>query len=101
MKCLKIIKIIDNTIVNCNGVFARDMGKLVISLKGTDKNGKWLYDVLRTRYKLQPEMASGDYVICMTSYMDTKDGFKRLQNALKEIDNEVNLLEKKVDIIRF
>ncbi|MBQ4067994.1 MAG: aminotransferase class I/II-fold pyridoxal phosphate-dependent enzyme [Lachnospiraceae bacterium] len=99
MKCLKNIKIIDNTIVNCKGVFARDMGKLVISLKGTDKNGKWLYDVLRTRYKLQPEMASGDYVICMTSYMDTKDGFKRLQNALKEIDNEVNLLEKKVDII--
>lgn len=96
---LKKIKILNDSIVNKQGVFARDIGKIVISVKGTDRNGSWLYDVLRTHYKLQPEMASGDYVICMTSYMDTKEGFIRLKNAIIEIDKELTLSEKRVDII--
>ena len=48
--------------------------------------GKELYDILREKYHLQPEMAAMDYVIAMTSVMDTEEGFERLICALKEID---------------
>ena len=36
--------------------------------------GKQLYDVLKDKYLLQPEMASGSYVVLMTSPADTDEG---------------------------
>lgn len=48
--------------------------------------GRELYDILREKYHLQMEMAAMDYVIAMTSVMDTDEGFERLIRALKEID---------------
>ena len=96
---LKKLQILNDDRLGKKGVYARDVGKIVISTRKTDKNGKWLYDILRNRYKLQPEMAAGNYVICMTSYMDSRDGFSRLLEALLELDDELDLSEKKVDII--
>ncbi len=96
---LKHLSILDDGIIRRYGVHDRDMGKIVISTINTDKNGKWLYDIMRNEYNLQPEMASGDYVICMTSYMDTEVGFERLKTALLEIDKQLKLFEKKVDIM--
>lgn len=61
-------------------------GKLVISVKGSSMTGRMLYDVLREKYHLQMEMASGNYVLAILTMMDRKEGFDRLREALLEID---------------
>ena len=52
--------------------------------------GPVLYDLLREKYHLQPEMKAPDYVLLMTSVSDTEEGFKRLVAALKEIDEQAS-----------
>ena len=61
-------------------------GKLVISVKGTSMTGQMIYDVLREKYHLQMEMASGSYVLAILTMMDSQKGFQRLLKALLEID---------------
>lgn len=51
--------------------------------------GEELHQILRDRYHLQMEMVSGNYVLGMTSIMDTREGFDRLAKALHEIDERV------------
>ena len=63
-----------------------DPGKLVILCRNL-LSGSELYDILRGRYQLQPEMKAPDYCLLMTSVSDTDEGFERLQNALFEIDS--------------
>ena len=70
-------------------------GKLVISVKGSSMTGQMLYDILRERYHLQMEMASGSYVLAILTMMDRKEGFDRLKKALLEIDGA--LAEDKAD----
>ena len=67
-------------------------GKLVISMKDTMTSGQELYDILREKYHLQMEMASGNYVLAILTMMDTQEGLMRLAEALCEIDL---LLEEK------
>lgn len=56
-------------------IFGKDPGKLVICLQEHIKfTGKQLYCLLREKYHLQMEMAEKDYVIAMTSIMDTRAG---------------------------
>ena len=71
-----------------------DRSKIVISVKDTNMSGQELYDTLLWRYHLQMEMASGSYVLAMSSIMDTEDGFFRLQRALMEIDGTLHRQEK-------
>lgn len=61
-------------------------GKLIISVKGTSMTGRMLYDILREKYHLQMEMASGSYVLAILTMMDNQSGFQRLLKALLEID---------------
>jgi arginine/lysine/ornithine decarboxylase len=63
-----------------------DASKLLIYTGDTDITGKQLYDMLLQEYELQPEMAAGNYVLAMTSIMDTEEGFERLAGALLAID---------------
>lgn len=58
-----------------------DDSKLVLHLKG--RSGPELAEILR-RGGIEPEMASLDYVICMTSVMDTREGFDRLLRVLQD-----------------
>ena len=46
-------------------------------------------ELLRKKYHLEMEMAAPEYVIAMTSLMDTAEGLERLANALKEIDEDL------------
>ena len=66
--------------------YAFDPGKLVIEASGSGRSGQELKELLLSRYSLQMEMASGNYVLAMTSVMDTKAGFERLLRALEELD---------------
>lgn len=67
----------------------QDVGKLVISTKGTPLSGRQLYDILLNKYQLQPEMASESYVLAMFTVNDTKVGYERLTQALLEIDGRL------------
>lgn len=67
----------------------QDVGKLVISVKGTGISGRELYDTLITRYGLQPEMASESYVLAMFTLNDTVQGYERMTRALLELDGEL------------
>ena len=63
-----------------------DPGKIVISCARINLTGQELMEWLRKDYQLELEMASFDYVLAMTSLMDTSEGLQRLQKALLEID---------------
>lgn len=75
-------------------VFNFDRGKIVISTADTNLTGMLLSDILLRKYRIQLEMASGDYALALTSICDTAEGFDRLSNALKEIDASLSYNEK-------
>lgn len=63
-----------------------DDSKLMI-YAGT-MGGEALHQELLGHYHLQMEMVSADYVLGMTSLMDTDEGMRRLVTALHEIDKK-------------
>ena len=69
---------------------SRDPSKIVISLKKSGMGtGNALAQILRKVYHLEMEMSGPDYTLAMTSMMDSKEGFERLQAALIEIDERM------------
>ena len=66
-----------------------DEGKLVICTDRCNINGLELKDILLEHYGFELEMASKDYVIAMTSIMDTEEIFDRFYNVLQEIDKNL------------
>lgn len=89
-KAFKRLKILcfGNDAKNNHSFFDFDKSKIIISTRNTELNGHKLAEILRSKYKIELEMAYSDYVIAMTSVCDTKEGFERLFNALLEIDEE-------------
>lgn len=70
-------------------VYDLDESKMVVSTANTSIDGAKLHVILLERYHLQMEMAASQYVIALTSVMDTEEGFARLEKALLEIDKEL------------
>lgn len=70
-------------------VYDLDESKMVVSTTNTSIDGAKLHEILLERYHLQMEMAASQYVIALTSVMDTEEGFARLEKALLEIDKEL------------
>lgn len=68
----------------------QDIGKLVVSVKGTELSGRELYDILRQKYALQLEMAAQSYVLAMFTVSDTQEGYRRMSQALLEIDGNLS-----------
>lgn len=66
-----------------------DIGKVVISVKGTNLSGKELSDILREEYHLELEMAAETYALAMMTLMDEVEGWQRLADALIEIDGRI------------
>lgn len=66
-----------------------DYGKIVVYDKSQKYSGRQLYQILRETYHIQPEMASGSYVVLMTSIADDAKGFNCLKKALSEIDKSL------------
>lgn len=66
-----------------------DLGKMVISVKGTNMSGKELGDTLRETYHLEMEMAAETYVLAIMTLMDEAEGWQRLADALCEIDGRI------------
>lgn len=69
-------------------VFDLDAGKICILCNGYMTGRELMHD-LRTEFKLELEMAQGDYALAMTSVCDTDEGFERLLSALTQIDGRL------------
>ena len=74
-------------------VYDLDESKILISTADAEMDGAKLHEILLERYHLQMEMAASQYVIALTSVMDTEDGFGRLEQALLDIDRETERTE--------
>ena len=96
---LKHFRLLKEEICGAAGVYGYDPSKLV--LFPDFMTGTRLAEVLRTEYHLEAEMSSGRYVLLMTSFMDTEEGFSRLERALLELDARVEKLENKAGRNRF
>lgn len=76
----------------------RDASKIVISCKKTMNttgfNGHMLYNNLREKYNLQPEMSLPHYVIMMTSVWDQAADFEKLYDAIICEDRMCDSLSK-------
>jgi arginine/lysine/ornithine decarboxylase len=68
--------------------YAFDPSKIVINGSKCGLNGKQLYEIFLDKYHLQMELCSGDYVLAMTSFLNTAKDYDRLFHALMEIDDE-------------
>lgn len=66
-----------------------DVGKLVIYVRNGVLNGQQLYEWLRDDYHLQMEMAAETYVLAIMTIMDTEEGWQRLADALRRIDDRI------------
>lgn len=87
---LRILKVLGRKIISEPSVYDWDMSKIVISTMGTGGfSGEALGQLLRKKYHLEMEMCAPDYVVAMTSLMDTEEGLERLSKALLEIDREL------------
>ncbi len=67
----------------------QDIGKLLVSVKQTEINGKQLYDRLLLEYHIQTEMAGGDYVLAMFTINDKKETYEHMTEALLDIDRRL------------
>lgn len=96
---LKNLSVLTGKDVVIGGGYAFDPSKIVITGNLTNLSGKDLYDLLLDRYKIQMEMVSTEYVLGMTSIADTGEGFFRLSEALREIDNscKANTANRRID----
>ena len=80
-------------------IYDFDCGKIVLYSRTQALTGRDIYDALRLKYRLQPEMACGSYCLLMTSYMDTDEGFARLKYALRGLEEDIlsrNAVDKAV-----
>ena len=85
MRKLTVIRVPDADDFTKEETYGYDTGKILIETNGV-LSGKELQEILLKQYGLQMEMSSGNYVLAMTSFMDTQEGFERLAAALEEID---------------
>lgn len=84
-KC-RVLRFLPGTDMACG---RQDVGKLVIATDvkiAKEAAGKWLYDTLREKYHLQCEMAAGDYCLAMFTLADDEEAYRRMEQALLEID---------------
>lgn len=108
LRKLHNLKLLDDDVLlerQENGMFALDHSKIVISCRecewepekghrrsfgGADLSG-WL----RQKYHLEMEMCGADYIVAIVTFMDTQEGLDRLENALMEIDAQIDHIDHK------
>lgn len=77
-------------------LYIHDIDITRVVILTSEMNGKELQNELRKSYKLEMEMSSLQYVIAITSIVDTKEGLDRLISALIDIDSQMGNLKQTV-----
>ncbi len=97
-KTLKHLKYLSPAVLceECRAADA-DPCKITISTAGSGINGKELYDILRTKYHIQPEMASPGHCLLIVTIMDDRKTFEKIINALECIDEKLSEVKKDND----
>lgn len=85
---LKHLKLLGGDKAGIPGVFRKDPSKLVILSDKAGITGSQVYDELLNSFRIVMEMKSFDYVLGITSICDTGEGFLRLLDALKVMDEK-------------
>ncbi len=89
MEALKSLRVTDDRLLGENGVYALDPSKITVSVPDASVTGHELQELLYKEYHIVMEMASSHYVLGMTSICDTREGFRRLAEALLSIDRRL------------
>lgn len=82
----KQIRLVTEKMIGNAAIYDFDKSKILLSTKGSSLTGNSLYQILLEQYHLQMEMQSEEYVLAMTTVGDTKEGFQRLCDAVRELD---------------
>ncbi len=94
MRSLTVLSVPDRVDFTGEEAYAYDIGKLLLVTNGAI-SGKALQELLLQKYGLQMEMSSGNYVLAMTSFMDSEEGMERLADALLEIDATLTVADQR------
>ncbi len=86
LKTMQVLQLVSKELMEEKDVFDLDCSKIIISTANANINGPRLHEILRERYYLEMEMEAEQYVLALTSVMDSLEGFERLVNALLAID---------------
>jgi len=96
---LRMLRLLNPGVCGKYGVFDLDEAKIVVSARGCGRtmadgsvvrvDGSYMSDWLRRDYHLEMEMSGADYVVAITSFMDTKEGLGRLVSAFLEMDRQL------------
>ncbi len=82
------------------GGYAPEMGKLLLIPEQEYMTARELHDALRVQYHLQSEMVTTAYVLLILTIMDTEEGYRRLSDALHEIDNNMEKIDNTKKCLR-
>ncbi len=84
---LKVLKILTpDDILDRDYIVALDPCKIVVFTGKSGIDGYTLQRILLDEYHIQIELATDDYILGITTYMDTEEGLRRLTDALLLID---------------
>lgn len=97
MKTMKVLHFVGEELIEENDIFDLDYSKMIISTVNADINGPQLHEILRKKYHLEMEMEAEQYVLALTSVMDSREGFDRLVKALLEIDESLQNKKEKME----
>ena len=96
---LRCITLPGRGLVGEDGIFDYDSSKLwmiigdcvrILPDGGEQRmNGEILGEILRREYQIEPESCGVNSVLAICSCMDSPEGFRRLEIALKEIDRQL------------
>ena len=66
-----------------------DISKIVLSCANTNITGNELAEIFRSKYKIEPEAVSQNYILLMATIGDTDEGLALLKKAVFEIDSQL------------
>ncbi|MGI6095262.1 MAG: aminotransferase class I/II-fold pyridoxal phosphate-dependent enzyme [Lachnospiraceae bacterium] len=95
LKALEHLRLVPEDVEGSCGIYRMDPSKLILYTGYTNLDGPTLYHQLLDDYHLQMEMDAPEYVLAMTSVMDTQDGYDRLCSACEAIDRRLETKENR------
>lgn len=97
LNALKILNVLGKNMIKKASVYDWDMSKVVVLTRKSGLGGNVLSNMLRKKYHLEMEMSGPEYVVGMTSLMDTEEGLNRLADALLELDDGLERIRDRTE----
>jgi len=93
MEKLQVLQVFQE---DAKSFYEKDKTKILISTaQASQFHGENLMERLREDFHLECEMAAAQYVIALSTFMDTQEGLRRLAEALIEIDKGLSPVKEK------